>query len=202
MTAAPPAHPHSAFEDAQGLAFGATMAGLGAQLLASAGLITGQLAGLALLATHATGWPFGPVYAVLSLPFYGFGWRRLGRGFFLRTLASVALMVAVTLALPHLLHLAWIAPGAAAVLAGMISGAGLMALFRHRASLGGIGIVALDIQDRFGFRAGWVQMGFDAVLFAAAFWLMPWPMVLWSGLGALVTNLVIAINHRRDRYLA
>ena len=199
----PPAvHPHNAFEDAQGLVFGAAMAGLGAQLLASAGLITGQLAGLALLVTHATGWPFGPVYAVLSLPFYGFGYRRLGTGFLLRTLASVALMVVITLALPHLIGFSRLAPGAAAVLAGMVSGAGLMALFRHRASLGGIGAVALDIQDRFGFRAGWVQMIFDAVLFAAAFAMMPWQMVLWSGLGALVTNLVIAINHRHDRYRA
>lgn len=198
----PEIHPHSGFEDAQGLVFGAAMTGLGAVLLASAGLITGQLAGLALLVSHASGWPFGPVYAVLSLPFYGFGYRRLGLGFLLRTMVSVALLVVVTLALPHLIGFSHLAPGAAAVLAGMVSGAGLMALFRHRASLGGIGAVALDIQDRFGFRAGWVQMIFDAALFAAAFALMPWPMVLWSGLGALVTNLVVAINHRQGRYLA
>lgn len=195
-------HPHSGFDDAQGLVFGAAMAGFGAVLLASSGLITGQLAGLALLVTHATGWPFGPVYAVLSLPFYGLGLRRLGAGFFWRTIISVALLVVVTLMLPHLVVFSHLSPGAAAVLAGMISGAGLMALFRHRASLGGIGVVALDIQDRFGFRAGWVQMIFDAALFTAAFAMMPWQMVLWSGLGALVTNLVIAINHRHDRYRA
>ena len=198
----PAIHPHTAAEDAQGLVFGAAMTGFGAVLLGSAGLITGQLAGLALLVAQATGWPFGPVYAVLSLPFYGFGYRRLGTGFVIRTAISVALLVAVTLALPRLMAFSQLAPGAAAVLAGMVSGAGLMALFRHRASLGGIGAVALDVQDRFGIRAGWVQMGFDAVLFATAFLLMPWRMVLWSGLAALVTNLVIAINHRRDRYLA
>lgn len=198
----PAIHPHSLAEDAQGLAFGAVMTGFGAVLLGSAGLITGQLAGLALLIAQATGWPFGPVYAVLSLPFYGFGYRRLGPGFVIRTAIAVGLLVVVTLALPRLIGFSHLAPGAAAVLAGMASGAGLMALFRHRASLGGIGAVALDIQDRFGFRAGWVQMGFDAVLFATAFLLMPWRLVLWSALAALVTNLVIAINHRRDRYLA
>ena len=61
--------------------------------------------------------------------------------------------------------------------------------------------MALDVQDRFGVRAGWVQMGFDAVLFVVAFALMSWDRVLWSGLGAMVLNLVIAINHRRDRYI-
>lgn len=198
----PDSHPHSLAEDAQGLVFGAVMTGFGAVILGASGLITGQLAGLALLIAQGTGWPFGPVYAVLSLPFYGFGYRRLGLGFVIRTVISVALLVAVTLALPHLVGFSHLSPVAAAVLAGMLSGAGLMALFRHRASLGGIGAVALDIQDRFGVRAGWVQMGFDAVLFTAAFVLMPWPLVLWSGLAALITNLVIAINYRRDRYLA
>ena len=48
-TAAPPAHPHTHTEDAQGILFGAVMVAFGAFLLGSAGLITGQLAGLALL---------------------------------------------------------------------------------------------------------------------------------------------------------
>ena len=48
-----------------------------------------------------------------------------------------------------------------------------LALFRHGASLGGIGIVALMLQDRLGWRAGWVQLAFDAVLFAASFLVVP-----------------------------
>ena len=195
------AHPHSRAEDAQGILFGGVMAAFGAHLLASAGLITGQLAGLALLVAQATGVPFGPVYLALSLPFYGFGYRRLGAGFLRRTIAAVLIMVATSLALPRLIGFQAIHPGAAAVLAGLVCGAALLALFRHRASLGGIGAVALDVQDRFGIKAGWVQMGFDALVFAAALALMPWERVAWSALGAAVLNLVIAINHRRDRYI-
>ncbi|WP_245728660.1 YitT family protein [Paracoccus alkenifer] len=196
-----PPHRHNRMEDAQGIAFGGVMAAFGAMLLGSAGLITGQLAGLALLISNASGYGFGPVYLALSLPFYGFGYRRLGAGFLIRTVLAVLLMVATSMALPRLIGFEHLHPGAAAVLAGFVSGAALLALFRHRTSLGGIGAVALDVQDRFGIRAGWVQMGFDAALFAAAFALMPWQMVLWSALGAAVLNLVIAINHRRDRYI-
>ncbi|MEZ5611888.1 MAG: YitT family protein, partial [Rhodocyclaceae bacterium] len=72
---------------------------------------------------------------------------------------------------------------------------------RHGASLGGIGILGLMIQDRWGFRAGWVQLGFDAALFAIALCLRDVPTVALSFLGAVVVNLVIAINHRRDRYI-
>ena len=197
----PSPHHHSWLEDAQGIAFGSVMAAFGAMLLSSAGLITGQLAGLALLISNATDYGFGPVYLVLSLPFYGFGYRRLGTGFLIRTVLAVLLMVATSMTLPRLIGFDHLHPGAAAVLAGFVSGAALLALFRHRTSLGGIGAVALDVQDRFGIRAGWVQMGFDAALFAAAFALMPWEWVIWSALGAAVLNLVIAINHRRDRYI-
>ena len=194
-------HPHNRLEDAQGVLFGSVMAAFGAMLLGSAGLITGQLAGLALLVAQATGYGFGPVYLVLSLPFYGFGYRRMGLGFLRRTVAAVLLMVATSMLLPRLVAFDALHPGAAAVLAGFVSGAGLLALFRHRTSLGGIGAVALDLQDRLGIKAGWVQMGFDAVLFAAALAVLPLDRVLWSALGAAVLNLVIAINHRRDRYI-
>ena len=194
-------HHHNRMEDAQGIAFGGVMAAFGAYLLGSAGLITGQLAGLALLTSNATGYGFGPVYLVLSLPFYGFGYRRLGAGFLIRTIIAVLLMVVTSMALPGLLSFAHLHPAAATILAGFVSGSALLALFRHRTSLGGIGAVALDVQDRFGIRAGWVQMSFDAALFAAAFALMPWEKVIWSALGAAVLNLVIAINHRRDRYI-
>jgi uncharacterized membrane-anchored protein YitT (DUF2179 family) len=45
-------------------------------------------------------------------------------------------------------------------------------------------------------------MAFDLALFALAFTLRDPVSVLWSVLGAVVLNLVIAINHRRDRYIA
>jgi uncharacterized membrane-anchored protein YitT (DUF2179 family) len=84
----------------------------------------------------------------------------------------------------------------------MISGAGLLALFRHRASLGGIGVLRVYLQDRFGIRAGWIQMAVDAVIFALALMLLDIGEVAYSLVGAVVLNTVVAVNHRRDRYIA
>lgn len=193
---------HSLIEDAQGLAFGAVMAAFGIGILTHLGLITGQTAGLAILIAYATGWPFGVVFFAVNLPFYALGWRRFGPGFVARTFVAVALVSGLSLAAPDLLRFAHLDPIAGALLFGLATGAGLLALFRHRASLGGIGILALAVQDRWGLRAGWVQLGFDAVLFAVALAVLAWPQVALSALGALVVNLVIAINHRRDRYIA
>lgn len=193
---------HSLIEDVQGIAYGATMAAFGIVILTHLGLVTGQTAGLAVLISYATGWGFGPVFFVINLPFYLLGYLRMGWQFTLKTFVSVALLSGLSLWLPTQVSFATLDPIVGAVLFGFLSGSALLALFRHGASLGGIGIVALMLQDRLGWRAGWVQLGFDAVLFAIAFLVIAPQLVVVSFLGALVVNLVIAINHRRDRYVA
>jgi uncharacterized membrane-anchored protein YitT (DUF2179 family) len=64
-----------------------------------------------------------------------------------------------------------------------------------------VGVLALYLQDRIGFQAGWTQLLFDACLFGVALFVLdPW-LVLWSLMGAVVANVIIAVNHRKDRYV-
>lgn len=193
---------HSLTEDAQGILFGTTMAGFGVLVLTHLGLVTGQTAGLAVLISYATGLSFGPVFFVVNIPFYYIGYRRLGLAFTIKTFISVVLVSGLTMVMPRWVEFATLNPIFGAVLFGLCTGAALLALFRHGASLGGIGIVALILQERTGFKAGHTQLIFDAVLFAIALTLRDVTTVAYSFLGALVVNLVIAINHRRDRYIA
>ena len=193
---------HSALDDAQGLIYGASMAAFGVVILSHLGLITGQTAGLALLISYATGWGFGPVFFALNLPFYYLGYIRMGAAFVAKTVVAVALVSALSIILPHQIQFDRLNPAIGAVLFGFATGSALLALFRHGASLGGIGIVALWLQDKTGFRAGYTQIMVDAGIFAAALWMLPLPLVAYSALGALVVNMVIALNHSRDRYIA
>ncbi|HSX90893.1 MAG TPA: YitT family protein, partial [Pseudomonas sp.] len=80
-------------------------------------------------------------------------------------------------------------------------GLGLLMLFRHRASLGGVNILALYLQERFELRAGKVQMGIDVLIVLAAVAIVPLDKVALSILGALALNMVLAINHRAGRYM-
>lgn len=75
-------------------------------------------------------------------------------------------------------------------------------MFRHNGSLGGIGVMALYVQDSTGFKAGYVQLMVDVAIFSIAFLLFDPGTVLYSLLGAVVMNLIITFNHRRDRYIA
>ena len=193
---------HSLLEDAQGLAYGAGMAAFAITILTHLGLITGQTAGLAVLISYATGLGFGPVFFAVNLPFYWLGYRRMGGMFTFKTFVAVALMSGLSVLMPTWVQFSSLSAPVGAILFGAISGSALLALFRHGASLGGVGILALILQDKTGFRAGWTQLIFDAALFAVARFLLAPVTILWSALGALVVNLVIAINHRRDRYIA
>lgn len=193
---------HSLIEDAQGIAFGATMAAFSIVILTHLGLITGQTAGLAVLLSYASGIPFGPVFFALNIPFYWFGYRRMGLAFTIKTFVAVAALSILSALMPAWVDFSTLNPAFGAILFGFVSGAALLAIFRHGASLGGIGILALYLQDRTGFRAGQTQLLFDAALFATALTFLPWQTVAWSFLGAAVVNLTIAINHRRDRYIA
>lgn len=193
---------HTLLADAQGLVFGTAMTGLAVTLLTHLGLATGQTAGLAVLVAYVTGQPFGLVFFLINLPFYWFGLRRLGLRFTLKTFIAVALLSVVTALLPRFLTFGEVHPALGAVYFGMMAGTGLLALFRHGASLGGVGILALYLQDKTGFRAGWTQLIFDSGVFVFAAFVLEPDRLLWSLLGAIVVNLVIAINHRRDWYVA
>ncbi len=193
---------HTALDDVQGLGIGIFLCGAGIHILTSAGLITGQTAGIAVILSYLTGWSFGAVFFVINLPFYIVAYRRLGLEFTLKSLASVTLLSVVTELLPQGWSVGQIHPALAAVLFGTMVGLGLLAMFRHNGSLGGLGVVALVVQDSTGFKAGYVQLIVDAVIFAIGFLLFPFWVILWSLLGAVVLNLVIAFNHRRDRYIA
>ena len=201
MTYADPLH-HSSLDDVQGLSLGVFLCGIGIFVLTSAGLITGQTAGLAVIIAYLTGYSFGTVFFLINLPFYFLAYKRLGAEFTIKSLISVTMLSVVTEFLPYGFAIQSLSPALAAVIFGALVGLGLLAMFRHNGSLGGLGVVALLVQDTTGFKAGWVQLITDAVIFSVALFLFPASVVGYSLLGALVLNLIITFNHRRDRYIA
>ncbi len=193
---------HTAVEDAQGIAFGVTMAALGMHILTHMGFVTGQTTGIAVLIAHATGWPFPAVYFAVTLPFLGLAWRRLGARFALKTLVTTAALSALVAVLPGWVHLGAIQPAVGAVLFGMLFGIAALAAIRHGGSFGGLSVLWIEVQDRTGFRAGTAQLLSDAVIFAIAALILPLDTLLYSFLGAAVFSLFLTVNHRRDRYVA
>jgi uncharacterized membrane-anchored protein YitT (DUF2179 family) len=193
---------HSLIEDTQGIAFGVCMAAVGTHVLTHMGFVAGQTVGVAALLSYATGLPFSALYFAVSLPFLWLGWRRMGSRFALKTFLAVAALSTLTALLPRWLEFQRIDPAFAAILFGALFGIAALAVVRHGGSFGGLSILWLWLQDHTGFQAGYAQLIFDAVLFAVAALFLDWHVLGWSFLGAVVFNLFLAVNHRRDRYIA
>ena len=196
-----PAPSHSLVEDVQGFLSGTLLCSIGVLILTHLGLVTGQTAGIAVLISYITGWNFGAVFFVVNIPFYWLAYTRMGKAFTIKSFVAVALLSVMTYFLPQMFVIERLDPILGAVLSGAMVGFGLIMLFRHGASLGGIGILGLYIQDKTGFRAGWVQMIFDAGLYGTALFFLPAHLVLISLLGAVILNVSIGLNHRPDRYI-
>jgi uncharacterized membrane-anchored protein YitT (DUF2179 family) len=199
--AASPAQ-HQLHEDAQALLTGTLFVALGVIMFRHTGLLTGGTAGLAFLLHYATGWNFSLVFFLINLPFYGLAFKRMGWVFTAKTFAAVALLALLAQWVPEWITFGKLSTGFAAVAGGLLMGAGMLMLFRHRASLGGFNVRVLYLQERLGWRAGHVQMAFDCAIVLAAFAVVDWQQIIWSVVGAIVLNMTLAINHRPGRYMA
>lgn len=192
---------HSVAEDVQGMLLATLVASLGLAVFAQGGLMIGGMAGVAFLLHYALGWNFGLMFVLVNLPFYWLAVRRMGWEFTLKTFAAVAACGLLTDLLPHWARWATMTPLFSALVGGALVGLGILFFIRHRASLGGVGILAVYLQRSRGWSAGKVQMGFDAALMAVAFWLLAPQQVLYSAIGAVVLSLVLMFNHRAGRYM-
>jgi uncharacterized membrane-anchored protein YitT (DUF2179 family) len=188
-------------DDVQGLVTGTLFTAFGIFLMKSAGLVPGGIVGLALLLHYGSGWDLGAILFAINIPFYALAWKRIGRGFTLRTALAVTLLSLLTWWLPHAVTLKQIEGPLAAVLGGLLAGAGMLIIFRHGASLGGLNVLVLRLQDRFGWPAGKTQMAIDAAIVLAGGWFAGDARKLALSILAVVAlNLALVYNHRPGRY--
>lgn len=202
MPMSQPVDRHTLLEDLQALLTGTLFISLGIAMFKHAGLLTGGTAGLAFLLHYATGYSFGKLFFLINLPFYWIAWHRMGRRFTIKTFVAVALLSTLTELQPLALHFDSLQPLYAAIMGGLLMGSGFLMLFRHHASLGGVGIVALALQQERGWRAGKVQMAVDVAILLAALFVVDPQHIGYSLVGALALNLTLTVNHKPGRYIA
>lgn len=193
-------HRHKIYEDVLALVLGTLFVSFGMLIYAKTVLTVGGLAGLALLLSYIMPIGFGLIFFAINLPFYVLAVKRMGWPFALRTFCAVGLVSVFARLTNQWVDFAYLDPIFATVIGGGLMGTGLLMLFRHRTGLGGINILALYMQERFGIRAGYFQLGIDLAILAGAAFVLPLDRLALSVLGAVIVNLIIAINHKPGRY--
>ncbi|HXE38822.1 MAG TPA: YitT family protein [Azonexus sp.] len=192
---------HTLFEDAQALLVAPLFVAFAVLLFRQAGLLTGGTVGIAFLIHYLSDWPISLLLFAINLPFYYLAVRAMGWSFAIKTFLAVSLLAIYTEILPALIALQSVDRAFAAIMAGFLAGVGLLMLIRHKASLGGLGILVIHLQNTRGWRAGKLQMGADLLILSAAAFVRDPASVALSILGALALNLVIAVNHKAGRYM-
>jgi uncharacterized membrane-anchored protein YitT (DUF2179 family) len=193
-----PAARHTPIEDVHALLIGSSFIAVGLTLLKAAGLVTGGIAGVALIVSYLTHWPVGVLFFLLNIPFYLLAQRTLGWVFTGKTLVTNLLLAGLALGMPAWLKITTVDPVFAAIFGGTIIGMGILALARHKSSV--IGVLALWLYEKKGISAGKVQMASDCVIVAAAFAVISWDKLLLSILSAVALSAVIIANHKPGRY--
>ncbi|MFM6978215.1 MAG: YitT family protein [Micrococcales bacterium] len=193
---------HSFSDDLQAILVGALIAALGIYLLQSSHVVTGGSAGLTLLLSQKLNWNFSIAYPLISVPFMALALWRRGLRFTVKSLLTIGTLSVFNFFMPYLLNFSSIQSWFGAILGNILLGVSMLIMFRHGTSLGGFNVLALIAQDKFRWKAGYVQMVLDAaVVLGFALTDLSWSAV-WAIIGAVVLNFVLATNHRPDRYIA
>ena len=192
---------HSLFEDIQALLGGTLLAAFGVTIFTHLEFTTGGTAGIAFLSSYATGISFGKLFFVINLPFYILAIWRLGVVFTIKTFAAVFMLSAFTELIPHVFEFGDVNPLFGAIIGGLMIGVGMIMLFRHKASLGGVNIISLYLQKYHNVNAGRFQMVVDVSIIIGAFFIVDIWSIFYSVIAAVCMNLVLAINFVKGRYL-
>ncbi|UAY96390.1 YitT family protein [Dickeya dadantii] len=191
---------HTLKDDVYGLMLGVMFIAIGLNLLKLSGMITGGIAGIALLLSYFIPLSIGVLFILANIPFMIFCYFSMGRAFTLKTLIVNIALSAATQAVPGLLTINYIHPLFSALVGGTFLGMGILSLARHNASVGGTGIVTLWLYKRFNINAGKSQMLLDMLVFAVSIFTMPVHLLLWSALSALAMNAMLMNWHKPGRY--
>jgi uncharacterized membrane-anchored protein YitT (DUF2179 family) len=197
----PLGRPHSVAEDAYALAIGCILLVLGLVFLKAAGLVTGGVAGIALLLSYGLPVPAGVLFTLINIPFFLFAHKVMGARFAVKSLL-VNLGIAAFSAMARLsIHVVDVHPAFAALVGGTVIGLGILVLARHQAGVGGTGVITLWLQNTRGWNAGRTQIAIDVVILAISFPVISHGQLAWSALSAAAISLILIAWHRPGRYI-
>lgn len=195
-----PGKPHSLVEDAYAFAIGCGFVVLGLVWLKSAGLVTGGMAGVALLLSYLLPVPAGLLFTLLNLPFFWLARRSMGTGFMIRTVIANLAVTGLALLAPYAFRLEDVNGLFAALFGGTMIGMGILSLARHHAGVGGLGIVALALQRRHGWNPGRISLLGDGLILLASLPVLEPRQFLLSVVSAAAISGVMIAYHKPGRY--
>lgn len=157
----------------------------GIKLLNVHSLTFGGTAGIATLGSFMSEWSWGVLFLVVNLPFFILSIKKLGWAFSISTFLCI-MLISVISDLMDFIQFPHISPVLAAVAAGILIGIGVSFVLNSGASLGGIHILALYLEQKSEINRG-------VSLFVTDFIIVSSAVVMFGFKNALISIIAITI---------
>jgi len=167
--------------------------------------LSGGFTGLALIIHYLfPTFPIGAIYFLLNVPNFAFGWKYVGRRFFLYSGAGMFIFSAaiqtIHVRLPVYDYLL------SALLAGILVGIGSGIILKSLGSAGGTDILSVVLLKLFSIRLGTTILAFNGIILVAAAALFTLEMALYTliylYISSYMLNLVVTgLNQRKAVYI-
>jgi len=178
---------------------GCFISGIGILILRHSHLVTGGVPGLALSLSYLLGIPFSVLFLAINTPFYILSIMRMGWNFTLSTLfaaITLAFMTELDRYIPTVIIPDW----AGAIFGGAFVGFGLSFLFWNGSSLGGVNILVLYLNKRFGWDPGKMTFFIDSAVILSGVYTVG----LWKGIFSIISVVILSaiISYFKGRIAA
>jgi uncharacterized membrane-anchored protein YitT (DUF2179 family) len=167
--------------------------------------LSGGFTGLSLIIHYLVpAFPLGAIYFLLNIPNFAFGWKYVGRRFFLYSVAGMLIFSAaiqtIRISLPVYDYLL------SALLAGVIVGVGSGLILKSLGSAGGTDILSVVLLKLFSIRLGSTILAFNGIILLAAAALFTLEMALYTliylYISSYMVNLVVTgLSQRKAVYI-
>lgn len=162
-----------------GLAIGALIYTIGLDVfLVPNNVIDGGVVGIALMAAAVTGWSFSIFIVLFNIPFFIFGYKKIGAVFTLLSLYSVIALSGWS----TFVHYAPVTtdPFLSTIYGGIIIGLGVGLIIRWGGSLDGTEILAIIADKKTPFSVGEIIMFFNLFILGTSGFVFSWDSAMYS----------------------
>lgn len=142
-------------------------------------IIDGGIIGISILLSYVKGWSLGALIVCLNIPFFLFGYQRLGRKFLFYSLYAILCLGGFVTLFNNCQKVTG-SPLLACVFGGLIVGLGVGLILKNNGSLDGTEVVAMAISKKIGFSVGEVIMSINLFILMSAGFVFDWDKAMYS----------------------
>lgn len=155
-------------------------------------LVSGGVAGLALLIGQVLGWPVGLQVLIYNIPIMWWAWHDLGRRFLMLTIVGIVSLTVIVSLIP-VRPVITDDPMLNAIFGGIVVGLGVGLAMRAGGSCGGMDVAAVAFNRRYSLPMGDVMLAFNTIIVGLAGLQGDLKVVLYTLIAMFVTGKMVDV---------